>query len=280
MADTLAGKVVAITGGARGIGLATALRMQQLGARVAIGDVDPEALGKASTELGAAPCLPLDVTDPDSFEAFLDRVEAELGPLDVLVNNAGIMPVGRVIDEPDAVTRRMLDINVYGVILGSKLAARRMVPRGQGHVVNLASMAGELAVPGLASYCATKHAVVGFTDACRLEYRDAGVRFSVVMPSFVNTELVSGTQGAKGFKNAEPEDIAEAIIGLLKHPRRTRARRTRPMAAMVISQRFIPRPVAEGLGRALGGDKVFLDDVDQVARKGYEDRVRGNQNAS
>ncbi len=275
VAGELAGRVVAITGGARGIGLATARHLQDLGAKVAVGDVDPDAVAKASIELGDAPALPLDVTDPDSFGTFLDQVEAELGPLDVLVNNAGIMPVGRIIDEPDSVTRRMLDINVYGVIVGSKLAAQRMVPRGKGQVINIASMAGELAVPGLASYCATKHAVVGFTDSCRLEYRDAGVRFNVVMPSFVNTELVSGTEGAKGFKNAEPEDIAGAVASLIQNPKRTRARRTRPMAAMVISQRFIPRPVGEALARALGGDKVFLDDVDQAARKAYEDRVRG-----
>lgn len=277
MPGVLDGQVVAITGGARGIGLATARLMQEEGARVAIGDVDPNALAKAGVELADVVAAPLDVTDPTSFTAFLDLVEQELGPLDVLVNNAGIMPVGRLVDEPDGVTRRMLDINVYGVIVGSKLAAQRMVPRGRGHVVNLASMAGELAVPGLASYCATKHAVVGFTDSCRLEYRDAGVRFSVVMPSFVNTELVSGTQGAKGFKNAEPEDIAGAIVGLITHPRRTRARRTRAMAAMVVAQRFFPRAVNEGLGRALGGDKVFLDDVDQAARNAYEARVRGEQ---
>ncbi len=204
VAGELAGRVVAITGGARGIGLATARHLQDLGAKVAVGDVDPDALAKASIELGDAPALPLDVTDPDSFGTFLDQVEAELGPLDVLVNNAGIMPVGRIIDEPDSVTRRMLDINVYGVIVGSKLAAQRMVPRGKGQVINIASMAGELAVPGLASYCATKHAVVGFTDSCRLEYRDAGVRFNVVMPSFVNTELVSGTEGARGSRTPSP----------------------------------------------------------------------------
>jgi len=278
MAGELDGQVVAVTGGARGIGLATARLMQELGAKVAVGDVDPDALAKASVELGdGAVFAPLDVTDPTSFGEFLDRVEAELGPLDVLVNNAGIMPVGRVVDEPDAVTRRMLDINVYGVILGSKLAAQRMVPRGRGHVVNLASMAGELAVPGLATYCATKHAVVGFTDSARLEYRDSGVRFSIVMPSFVNTELVSGTQGAKGFRNAEPEDIAQAIVGLLLHPRRTRVRRTRALGALIVAQRFLPRAVNEGLARSLGGDKVFLDDVDQAARAAYESRVRGTK---
>ena len=161
----------------------------------------------------------IDVTDRDSFSDFLDQVERQLGPIDVLVNNAGIMPVGKIIDEPDAVTQRILDINVYGVMLGSKLAAQRMVPRGQGHVINVASLAGEIYAVGLATYCASKHAVVAFTDSARLECRSAGVKFSMVLPSFVDTELTAGTQGAKGFRNAEPSEIADAIVGLVVHPK-------------------------------------------------------------
>lgn len=275
MTAQLNGKVVAITGAARGIGLATARLLMDRGAQVAIGDIDVDELEKAAAELGVASFGRLDVTDPESFEAFLDKVEADLGPLDVLINNAGIMPVGRIVDEPDSVTRRMLDINVYGVIVGSKLAARRMVRRGSGHVVNVASMAGELAVPGLATYCATKHAVVGFTDAARLEHRDTGVRFSMMLPSFVNTELAAGTQGAKGFRNAEPEEIAEGILRLLNR-RRTRIHVTRSLGALITAQRVFPRAFNEGLARRLGGDKVFLDDVDAEARRRYESRARGD----
>jgi short-subunit dehydrogenase len=194
----------------------------------------------------------------------------------VLVNNAGIMPVGRIIDEPDAVTRRILDINVYGVILGSKLAAQRMVPRGSGHVINVASLAGELYVVGLATYCASKHAVVAFTDAARLEYRPAGVNFSAVLPTFVNTELTAGTTGAKGFKNAEPTDIADAIVNLIAQPR-PKVRVTRAAGAMVASQKFMPRRLAEGLNRLLGGEHVFTDDVDVERRRAYEARARGEQ---
>ena len=211
MADTASigvkvrGKVIVITGGARGIGLATATALHNLGAKVAIGDIDEARVKESGGDLGLDVYGKLDVTDRDSFSDFLDQVERQLGPIDVLVNNAGIMPVGRIVDEPDAVTRRILDINVYGVILGSKLAAQRMVPRGRGHVINVASLAGELNVVGLATYCASKHAVVGFTDSARLEYRSAGVKFSMVLPTFVNTELTAGTHGAKGFKNAEPD---------------------------------------------------------------------------
>ncbi|HEX7823876.1 MAG TPA: SDR family oxidoreductase [Mycobacterium sp.] len=268
------GKVIVITGGARGIGLATAKTLHRLGAKVAIGDVDEAKLKESATDLGLDVYGKLDVTDPDSFSAFLDDVERQLGPLDVLINNAGIMPAGRVIDEPDRVTRRILDINVYGVILGSKLAAQRMVPRRSGHVINIASLAGETPTPGLATYCASKFAVVGFTDSARIEYRDTGVHFSSVLPTFTNTELVAGTNGAKLLKNAEPEEIADAIVGLLAKPVR-RVAVTKAAGMIVASMKFIPRSAGEFIGRKLGLEHVFLEDVDVAAHKAYEDRARG-----
>ncbi|AFJ35571.1 MULTISPECIES: SDR family oxidoreductase [Mycobacterium] len=269
-------KVVVITGGARGIGLATATALHNLGAKVAIGDIDEVRVKESGADLGLDVYGKLDVTDPQSFADFLDQVERRLGPIDVLINNAGIMPVGRIVDEPDAVTRRILDINVYGVILGSKLAAQRMVPRGTGHVINVASLAGELYIVGLATYCASKHAVVAFTDSARLEYRSAGVKFSAVLPTFVNTELTAGTKGAKGFRNAEPAEIADAIVKLVAHPK-PRVRITKAAGAMVVSQKFWPRRIAEGLNRMLGGDHVFTDDVDVEKRQAYEARARGEE---
>ncbi len=282
MADTASiglkvrGKVIVITGGARGIGLATATVLHKLGAKVAIGDIDEVKVKESGAALGLDVYGKLDVTDRHSFSEFLDEVERQLGPIDVLVNNAGIMPVGRIIDEPDAVTRRILDINVFGVILGSKLAAERMVPRRCGHVINVASLAGELYMVGLATYCASKHAVVAFTDSARLEYRNEGVDFSMVLPSFVNTELASGTKGVRGFRNAEPAEIADAIVGLVAHPR-PRVRVTRAAGAMVVSQRFWPRRVAEAVNRVLGGEHVFTDDVDVEKRRAYEARARGEE---
>jgi NAD(P)-dependent dehydrogenase (short-subunit alcohol dehydrogenase family) len=269
-------KVVAITGGARGIGLATATALHNLGAKVAIGDIDEVRVKESGAALGLDVYGKLDVTDRDSFAGFLDQVERQLGPIDVLVNNAGIMPLGRVADETDAVTRRVLDINVYGVILGSKLALERMVPRGSGHVINVASLAGESYIPGAATYCASKHAVVGFTDTARLEYRATGVKFSMVLPTFVNTELIAGTSGAKGFKNAEPADIANAIVELVARPK-PRVRVTKAMGALVASAKFMPRAVAEGINRAMGGEHVFTDDVDADKRRAYEARARGEE---
>jgi NADP-dependent 3-hydroxy acid dehydrogenase YdfG len=140
----LAGQTAAITGGARGIGRATAQALLLQGMKVAIGDVDLDAARQAATDLGSSTVgLPLDVTDRASFTAFLDSTEEQLGPVDVLVNNAGIMQVGRFIDEDDLTARRMVDINIHGVILGTKLALERMVARDRGHIVNISSQAGK-----------------------------------------------------------------------------------------------------------------------------------------
>jgi NAD(P)-dependent dehydrogenase (short-subunit alcohol dehydrogenase family) len=118
--------------------------------------------------------------------------------------------------------------------------------------------------------------VVAFTDSARLEYRKAGVKFSMVLPSFVNTELTAGTKGAKGFRNAEPSEIADAIVGLVVRPR-PRVRVTKAAGAMVVSQRFMPRTLGEGLNRLLGGEHVFTDDVDVAQRRAYEARARGEE---
>jgi NAD(P)-dependent dehydrogenase (short-subunit alcohol dehydrogenase family) len=149
---SLHGKVAAVTGGARGIGRATAAALIAQGAKVAIGDIDAPLAERTASELGSGTIgLPLDVTNRDSFAAFLDQVESRLGPLDVLVNNAGIMPVGPFADETEACSVKLLEINVMGVIIGSKLALQRFRPRGRGHIVQLASIAGKGGYPGIAT---------------------------------------------------------------------------------------------------------------------------------
>ena len=216
---SLSGKVVAITGGARGIGKATATALVRKGCRVAIGDLDLALAEQTAAELGGGTiALALDVTDRGSFAAFLDEAERQLGPLDVVVNNAGIMPVTPFVEESVESIRRQLDINVYGVITGMQLAIERMRPRGSGHIVNLASQAGKGGFPGIATYSATKHAVVGVSEAVRAELRDSGVEIACVMPTVVNTELTSGV-GQKMIKPVEAADVANEIVDALEVPR-------------------------------------------------------------
>lgn len=272
MTTTNKRRVVAITGGARGIGYHTAKELIRRGHRVAIGDIDELQLKVAAEELDLDVAVRLDVTDPASIASFLDVTEEALGPIDVFINNAGVMPTGHVHEETDEVTRRQVEINVLGVIFGTKIALQRMLPRRQGHIINTASLAGELPVPGLATYCGTKFAVIGFTEAARQEYRKSGVALSTVRPTFTNTELVSGTSGAKGMRNAEPQEIARATADLIERPRPF-VRVTRIAGTMVAAMKFVPERIATQLGAILGTDTVFLDRVDTAARQAYVERV-------
>jgi NADP-dependent 3-hydroxy acid dehydrogenase YdfG len=269
---SLAGQVVAITGGARGIGRATATALIAQGAQVAIGDIDAALAEQTAQELGNGTIgLALDVTRRDSFATFLDEVENRLGPLDVLINNAGIMPIGSFVDETDATAIRMVDINVHGVIYGSKLALERFIPRGRGHLVQIASAAGKAGFPGGATYCATKHAVVGLSEAIKAELRDTNIDISVVMPVVVNTELGSGLPTTRGFKPVEPEDVAGAIVEALQTGR-FEVFVPKTMAGMVRFNALMPRRAMEAIGRVLKGDQV-LANPDHSARAAYEARM-------
>ncbi len=269
---SLTGQVVAITGGARGIGRATAAALIAQGARVAIGDIDASLAERSAQELGARTVgLPLDVTDRDSFEAFLQEVETRLGPLDVLINNAGIMPIGPFIEETDATAKRMIDINVHGVIYGSKLALERFIPRGRGHIVQLASVAGKAGIPGGATYCASKHAVVGLSEAIAAELRDTNINISVVMPVVVNTELGSGLPEARGFKAVQPEDVAAAIVEALQTDRFD-VYVPKSLTGLVRFNALMPRRAVEKIARVLKGDQVLMH-PDHGARAAYETRM-------
>jgi NAD(P)-dependent dehydrogenase (short-subunit alcohol dehydrogenase family) len=269
---SVAEKVVAITGGARGIGLATATFLQGLGATVAIGDIDRSAVKETGSRLGLRVSRRLDVTDRRSFTDFLDNVEDALGPVDVLVNNAGVIAVGDAVDETDAVTQRVLDVNIYGVILGTKLAAKRMLPRGHGHIVNIASLGSVLPTEGIATYCATKHAVLGYTDTVRMENRRSGVHFSAILPTLTNTEMIAGVGHLKGFKNAKPDDVARAVANVIVKPK-PRVFVPRSFGGALAAQRLMPLRATEAMARALGSGRVFTSDVEVDRRTGYARRT-------
>jgi NADP-dependent 3-hydroxy acid dehydrogenase YdfG len=277
-ARSLRGKVVAITGGARGIGKATARALVIKGAKVAIGDLDRELAEQTAAEIGGETlALELDVTRRDSFEGFLDQVEERLGSLDVLVNNAGIMPLGKFVEEDDATAQRMVDINVHGVMFGMKLALPRMQRRGSGHLVNIASQAGKSGFPGGATYCGTKHFVVGVSEAVRAELRGTNIEVSCVMPAVVNTELGSGLPETRAIKVLQPEDVADAIVGALEHPKFD-VWVPKESVGIYKLMTMLPRGAREGIGRLLKADKV-LAEADQGARASYEDRAAHSEPA-
>jgi NAD(P)-dependent dehydrogenase (short-subunit alcohol dehydrogenase family) len=275
---SLTGKVVAITGGARGIGRATAAALIAQGARVAIGDIDSELAAQTAVELGAGTVgLALDVTDSQSFETFVAAVERDLGPLDVLVNNAGIMPVGPFVAETEATAQRLVDINLHGVIIGSKLALTRFLPRGRGHLVNIASIAGKNGFPGGVTYCATKHAVVGLSEAIRAEVRGSGVDVSIVMPTVVKTELGSGLNQTRGLGFAEPQDVADAIVEALQTGR-VDVYVPRQLGALMRSSALVSRRTADLISRLMKADQVLVS-PDHGARAAYEARTSDDATA-
>jgi len=269
---SLHGKVVAITGGARGIGKATATQLVRAGARVAIGDLDVELARATAQELGSSvTAYELDVTSRESVARFLDAVEADVGPLDVMINNAGIMPLGAFLDESDGSAERQLDINVHGVIFGMKEALPRMLARGHGHVVNLASVAGKGGFPHAATYCATKHAVIGVSEAVRQELKGTGIELTCILPAVVNTELGSGIEAGRAVKKLEPEEVAEAILGVLREPK---FEVFVPASTGTISKvmTLLPRRGREAIAHWLKADQILVQ-RDHGQRAAYEARA-------
>lgn len=270
---TLAGRVVAITGGARGIGAATAAELARRGAKVAIGDLDLEVAEETATRIGGGTvAVRLDVTDPKSFVSFLDEAEAAFGPVDVVVNNAGIMPLATLLEEDDAMTAKILDLNVRALIVATREAARRMVPRGSGHIVNVASTAGKAGIPGGSTYCASKSAVIGFTEAIETELAEHGVQVSIVMPGIVRTELATGIPDLPGFKAVTPEAVAAGIADAVESPR-LEVYVPRSAGPLLKYTRLAPRAGTLWLSRKMGVDRVFVAASHDPVRDAYEKRA-------
>ena len=274
----LGGATVAITGAGRGIGKATARAFLDRGAKVAIGDLDLAVAKAAATELGtgrgdsvAAVGFGMDVADPVAFEAFLDEVEGQLGPVNILVNNAGIMPIGPFLGQDAAQARRTVDVNLHGVLNGVRAVLPRMLRHGGGHIVNIASTAGKVATPGGVLYAATKHAVVGLSDGIRLEFGPKGIRVTTVLPSFTNTELISGTKGLRGVPTVEPEDVARAVVNAIDR-RRTTVYVPRFLRASMWLHGLLPARVNDAILKLYRADTVFLD-IDAEQRKAYDHRI-------
>jgi NADP-dependent 3-hydroxy acid dehydrogenase YdfG len=274
MARKIAGMSVIVTGGARGIGKATAEKFAHLGATVAIGDRDVELAQAVAAPFGdRVVAAALDVTDPASWQEFLGKV-AHLGPWDVLVNNAGIMPLGSILKEDDAITRAIFDVNVFGVINGVKAVAPGMVDRGHGHLINVASAVGRLAVADGAAYSASKFAVVGFSEAIRAEFAPQGLDVTLVLPTVVKTELAAGVPAAKGMKQVTPEEVADVIVSAARKPRPELWVPRWVQSSVKVTQ-AMPFKVQEAIGKLSDAGSV-LGRADSAARAAYEERARLN----
>jgi short-subunit dehydrogenase len=274
--DNIRGKTIVITGAARGIGYATAQALLARGARVVIGDRDLDVLENAVagiSTLGHVSGHPLDVTDKESFAAFLDKARADGGGhIDVLINNAGVMPVGPFLEQSAQAIRSSIEVNLYGVLTGCQLVLPDMVKRRSGHIINIASLAGMVAVPGQIVYAATKFGVVGLSTAMSDEFAPQGVKVSAVLPTFTNTELISGTTPSSAQKPVEPADIAAAVVKVLDRPK-SRVSVPGWGKSFAAVATLMPDRGRRWLNKKMGNDTVFLN-VDSSARRSYEERAQ------
>jgi NAD(P)-dependent dehydrogenase (short-subunit alcohol dehydrogenase family) len=265
---------VAVTGGAHGIGRAIAQHFARAGARVAIGDLDVTAAQALAAEIGAGAIgVALDVTDREAFAAFLDAAEESHGPIGVVVNNAGIDWTGPFHEEPDQVSRRELEVNLLGTILGSRLALQRMLPRRQGHLVNIASGVGRIPLPGSAVYSATKHGIVGLTESLRLEYRHSGIGFTLVHPSQVKTAMIDGQPQPRLLPVVTPDDVAQAVLTAVREDK-FEVWVPASQAISVKLGNLLPRPLRESVLRAIGVGRI-AGEADPALRAEYHERMFG-----
>jgi NAD(P)-dependent dehydrogenase (short-subunit alcohol dehydrogenase family) len=267
----LSGKLVLITGGARGIGRCTASKLASEGAKVLIADLDGGLAQETAKEVVLAGAYPLDVADGPAFRALVERIEAEHGPLEVLINNAGVMSLGGFTEQASRNDEKQVAVNLFGVINGMRAVLPRMKKRGRGRIVNVASQAGKIGVPGAAVYSATKHAICGLTESVRLEYRGSGIRFSYVLPAPVRTELYAGAKELKFPPLVEPEEVADAILDAVV---RGKLEVYVPKIGKLLSilPAILPLKVRDRIGDLLGLGTMFVK-YDPEKRKEYVART-------
>jgi NADP-dependent 3-hydroxy acid dehydrogenase YdfG len=231
MGTDLTGKVVAVTGASSGIGEATALACARAGAAVAIAARRGERIERLAAQIsgdgGRALAVEADVGDEQQAGAFVARANDELGRLDVLVNNAGTMLLGPIAGAPTEEWRRMIDVNVYGVLYCTHAALPLMTAQGGGHIINVSSVAGRVARQGSGVYNLTKFGVGAFSESLRQEGVAVGVRVTLIEPGAVATELAGHNrpevleQIRKRFSDVErlsAQDIADAILYAIGQP--------------------------------------------------------------
>ena len=211
----LEGKVAIITGASRGIGLAVAHRLGTLGAKLSLCARDARKLESAAGELRAAGAAAVfsaavDVTHGEQILAFVQNSEKALGPVEILVNNAGIGYFGPTHEATGATWDSVLDTNLRSVFLASKAVAPGMIARRGGHIINIASLAGKNAFAGGGIYCASKWGLLGLTECMAEDLRGYGIRVSAICPGSVATDF--SPHGKKDIsKMLQPEDIAHVV---------------------------------------------------------------------
>ncbi|HXV75356.1 MAG TPA: SDR family NAD(P)-dependent oxidoreductase [Candidatus Polarisedimenticolaceae bacterium] len=220
----LTGKRVLITGGAQGIGLEMGIQFAGAGAAVVLADLDEARLDEARAAVevvgGEVWTGTVDVTDPASIATLRERVAAEAGPVDVLVNNAGVVFGGPFADVPLEQHFRTFQVNTLGVVAMTHAFLPDLVARPEAHLVNIASASGFIGLPHGSTYASSKWAVIGFSESIRAELKLIGqdhVRVTIVCPSFIGTGMFAGASPPKTTSLLEPEFVARKVVEAVEH---------------------------------------------------------------
>ncbi|MCW2553771.1 MAG: acetoin dehydrogenase [Mycobacterium sp.] len=260
--EGFAGKVAVVTGAGSGIGQALAIELARSGAKVAISDVDTEGLAVTEARLKAigAPVKAdrLDVTEREAFELYAEGVKAHFGKVNQIYNNAGIAFTGDVEVSSYKDIERIMDVDFWGVVNGTKAFLPHLIESGDGHVVNVSSLFGIFSVPGQAAYNAAKFAVRGFTEALRQEMLAAKrpVKVTTVHPGGIKTAIARNATAAEGL---DPNDLAKVFDKKL-------ASTTPEKAAKIILE-----AVRKNRARVLvGADAKALDIIVRITGSGYQ----------
>lgn len=269
MTIKLEGAVVCVTGAARGIGKATAEGLAKRGARVVLGDIDEVEAQKVANAIGhGAVAVKLDVANPASFTDFVAKAKA-LGPIALLVNNAGIQRTGRFVDQTLESQHREIAINLGGVINGMRLVLPDMLSQDYGHIVNVASMSAKMTLPGVAVYTASKFGVASLSRSVRSEIDGSNVTITTVMPSAVQTELTAGLD-IRGVPKSKPEDVAAEIIASCRHGK-PEITVPRWLATIGAIEELLPEKIGTMVKKLAGAQKRILHDTPQS--RAYQNRV-------
>ena len=260
------GRNAIVTGASRGIGVYIARALAEEGVNLSLAARSQSELEQVRSEMEAlgvrAIATVCDVVEPADRARLLERTESELGPIDILVNNAGIERVRRFEEATEADFTDTLAINLEAPILLTRAVVPGMLERKRGHVVNIASGAGKVGVPYGTSYCASKHGLVGFTNALRAEYHSSPVGFSVVCPGFVTDAGMYDRWEQQGLKapsvagSSKPEKVASVTISCIRKNRAEVIVNTPPVRPLVVIANIAPGLVPR-LMKTFGYTGVF-----------------------
>jgi NAD(P)-dependent dehydrogenase (short-subunit alcohol dehydrogenase family) len=251
----MTGRVVLITGAASGMGRLAAQRFGRGGSRVAALDVNEVGLAETAHASGNIQRFVVDVSDAKDIEQTVERVEAEIGPIDRVLNAAAIMPTGMLLDQDSALIQRIMEVNYGGTVNVCQAVLPRMLARGRGDLVNFASIAGWLPAPHFGAYNASKFAVVAYSEVLYQENRGRGVRFACVCPPPVATPLLlqakSKPKSLESMPPIPPEKVLDAIERALERGR-LMVYPDFASALVVRLRRFLPGLVWSNLRRIEG----------------------------